>query len=470
MAYTSDKKPGALTAATVLDGNNNVVVEQSGDVKRATLSQVEAKIFDSKTAVTNPTGTEVVVVRLTDGNLRQVALSNIVPPGNITNAKVSDSAAIADTKLATIATAGKVLNSATTATPDSDANTIVARDGSGNFSAGTITATLAGSITGNAATATAATTATILATGRTIALTGDVTGTTESFNGSANVSATTTIANSAVTTAKIADANVTTAKIADANVTTAKIADANVTTAKIADENVTTAKIADANVTTAKIADENVTTAKIADANVTTAKILDGAVTNAKLSLSANDGEIKKALNADNAPPIFAARAWVLFDGDTFANAGGTYARSGTVGTITTTNPHGQIAGHRVYINVTSGGLASGEYVVQSVTDANTFTVTIASGSGGGTMSLRRRSITAQGNVNDVAAIDTGLYHVNTSERMPSANYAVVTTCNESGVARQLGASQGTATFRIETRNASGTIVNASRVSAVVFA
>jgi len=264
MAYTSDKKPGALTAATVLDGNNNVVIEQSGDVKRATLSQVEAKIFAAKTEVSTPTGTEVAIVRLTDGNLRQVALSNIVPALNITNAKVSDSAAIVDTKLATIATAGKVSNSATTATSANTINAIVSRDGSGNFSAGTITATLAGSITGSAPT---------LTTGRTIALTGDVTGTTGAFNGSADVSAATTIANNAVTTVKIADSNVTTAKIADSNVTTTKIADLNVTTAKIADSNVTTEKIADSNVTTEKIADSNVTTAKIADTGVTQAKL-----------------------------------------------------------------------------------------------------------------------------------------------------------------------------------------------------
>ena len=51
------------------------------------------------------------------------------------------SAAIADTKLATIATAGKVSNSATTATSANTASAIVARDASGNFTAGTITAT-----------------------------------------------------------------------------------------------------------------------------------------------------------------------------------------------------------------------------------------------------------------------------------------------------------------------------------------
>lgn len=59
----------------------------------------------------------------------------------IVDADVSASAGIADTKLATIATAGKVANSATTATSANTANAIVSRDASGNFSAGTITAT-----------------------------------------------------------------------------------------------------------------------------------------------------------------------------------------------------------------------------------------------------------------------------------------------------------------------------------------
>jgi hypothetical protein len=63
------------------------------------------------------------------------------------------------------------------------------------------------------------------------------------------------------------------------------------------------------------IASDAVTTAKILDANVTTAKIADDAVTNDKLSLAANAGEVKKALNADNSPPIYACRAWVNFDG-----------------------------------------------------------------------------------------------------------------------------------------------------------
>ena len=118
------------------------------------------------------------------------------------------------------------------ATSSNTVSTIVARDASGNFNAGTITAALTGNVTGdvsgNAGTATIlqtartiggvsfdgsaninlpgvntagnqsttgnAATATKWATGRTITLTGDVTGTSGSFDGSGNLSFATTIA------------------------------------------------------------------------------------------------------------------------------------------------------------------------------------------------------------------------------------------------------------------------------------
>lgn len=91
-----------------------------------------------------------------------------ITTGVIVNSDISALAAIADTKLDTIATAGKVSNSATTAASANTASAIVARDGSGNFSAGTITASLTGNVTGNV-TGTAAT--------FTGSLTGDITST-----------------------------------------------------------------------------------------------------------------------------------------------------------------------------------------------------------------------------------------------------------------------------------------------------
>jgi hypothetical protein len=105
--------------------------------------------------------------------------STMILDGTIVNADINASAGISDTKLNTISTALKVANSATTATSANTASAIVARDGSGDFTAGTITADL----TGNASTATTATTATALATPRAISLTGDITATGVNFDG-----------------------------------------------------------------------------------------------------------------------------------------------------------------------------------------------------------------------------------------------------------------------------------------------
>jgi hypothetical protein len=134
--------------------------------------------------------------------------STMIANGTILNEDINASAAIADTKLATIATAGKVSNSATTATDTNAATAIVARDASGNFTAGTITAAL----TGNASTATTLATArniqgvsfdgsaaiTVVTAGSGISVTGTAVANTGvlSVNGSAG-----TITNVAVTNA-----------------------------------------------------------------------------------------------------------------------------------------------------------------------------------------------------------------------------------------------------------------------------
>ena len=78
------------------------------------------------------------------------ALHQLVDSATVTNiadGDISSAAAIADTKLATISSGGKVANSATTATALATPNAIVARDGSGNFAAGTIFANLSGNAT-----------------------------------------------------------------------------------------------------------------------------------------------------------------------------------------------------------------------------------------------------------------------------------------------------------------------------------
>jgi hypothetical protein len=104
------------------------------------------------------------------------ASSNTI--ANISNDNIAATASIADSKLATISSTGKVSNAATTATNVNTANAIVSRDVNGSFIAGIITA----SLNGNALTATSATSAasaTKLANARTIF--------GNSFDGTANL-------------------------------------------------------------------------------------------------------------------------------------------------------------------------------------------------------------------------------------------------------------------------------------------
>ena len=145
------------------------------------------------------------IVKTTDTG---TVTSTMITDGTIVNADINASAAIADTKLGTISTASKVSNSATTATSANTASAIVARDASGNFTAGTVTANLTGNVTGNVSGTSGSTTgnaatATALATARTFQLTGDVEASGVTFDGTGNVSLTTVIGTGAIVNADV---------------------------------------------------------------------------------------------------------------------------------------------------------------------------------------------------------------------------------------------------------------------------
>ena len=101
----------------------------------------------------------VNVLSLSDSQVKMGLLSTgvvhasslgVLSSSLITDSDIISSAGISNSKLATLTTAGLVSNSATTATNLNTASAIVARDNTGNFSAGTITANLIGSVTGSA--------------------------------------------------------------------------------------------------------------------------------------------------------------------------------------------------------------------------------------------------------------------------------------------------------------------------------
>ena len=167
---------------TGIANNNSNTISLGGSIITGAAFTTKGTALDNSnaSAITFKTSAASEVTLPTSGTLATLAgtetLSNktIAASANtitgLTNANLSGAAGITDANLATIQTAGKIANSATTATEQNLAEQIVARDASGNFSAGTITAAL----TGNASSATK------LATPRTIY--------GNSFDGSANLS------------------------------------------------------------------------------------------------------------------------------------------------------------------------------------------------------------------------------------------------------------------------------------------
>jgi hypothetical protein len=136
---TAGKVSNSATTATNANTANAIVArDASGNFSAGTITAALAGNASTVTTNANLTGDVTSV-----GNATSIAA------GVIVDSDINASAGIVDTKLATIATAGKVSNSATTATSANTGSAIVARDGSGNFSAGTITAALTGAASSN---------------------------------------------------------------------------------------------------------------------------------------------------------------------------------------------------------------------------------------------------------------------------------------------------------------------------------
>ncbi|WP_374506669.1 beta strand repeat-containing protein, partial [Flavobacterium sp.] len=343
---------GSITSAKITDGtivNADVAANAAIAYSKLNLSNSILTIDIVNDAVETA---KIKDANITEAKLAADAVTSAkIKDGEIVNADISASAAIVDTKLATIATSGKVSNSATTATDANTASAIVSRDANGDFAAGTITADLDGNAstvtngvyttdkisvlsattsselkgvisdeTGSGAlvfatsptlvtptlgvaTATSVNglTPTALATGFTIAG-GSTTSKTLTVSGDATVSGTTSGTNTGDQTITLTG-DVTgsgtgsfAATIGTGKVLTTMIADANVTTAKLADNAIETAKIKDANITEAKLAADAVTSAKIKDGEIVNADIsASAAIVDTKLATIATSGKVSNS-------------------------------------------------------------------------------------------------------------------------------------------------------------------------------
>ena len=137
-AASTTKYPAVKTIKDYVDAS---VVSATPDASTTAKGKIQlAGDLTGTAASPEIAASAVTTAKINDGAVTSAKIAD----GSIVNADINASAAIADTKLATISTAGKVSNSATTATDANTASAIVARDGSGNFTAGTITASLSG--------------------------------------------------------------------------------------------------------------------------------------------------------------------------------------------------------------------------------------------------------------------------------------------------------------------------------------
>jgi len=142
---------------------------------------LESTTYISGLVVTNPTSSDNISdgdnhIRLLKSTIK-ATFPNIAGVVTGTSTQINDAVSLSNS-----------------ATHSSTNNTLVRRDGSGNFSAGTITAALTGNVTGNVSgSAGTASTAGRWTTARTISLTGDVSG-SASIRGDANANISVTIA------------------------------------------------------------------------------------------------------------------------------------------------------------------------------------------------------------------------------------------------------------------------------------
>jgi len=175
---SGDFAGNAITGVSFSGSGASLTSLNASNVSAGTLA-------NARTTAASANGASTIVARDATGNFAGNAITGVT---------FSGSGASLTSLNASNVSAGTLANARTTAASANGASTIVARDASGNFSAGTITAALSG----NASTASA------WATGRTISLTGDVTGTSGSFDGSGNLSFSTSLATDSVAANEIA--------------------------------------------------------------------------------------------------------------------------------------------------------------------------------------------------------------------------------------------------------------------------
>lgn len=172
---------------------------------------------------------------------------------------------------------------------------------------------------------------------------------------------------------------------------------------------------------------------------------------------------------------VYAARAWVNFDGTANSSLSATYSQVGTTITITA-NAHGLSVGQIVALDFTSGTAVDNTVTVATVVNANTFTVPAGSSlTTSGNVTISRSAIRASANVSSVADLFAGSYQINFTTAMTDTHYAVIATASDGAVGPTVAYEDGAAGLRttwfiaIKVSNLSSVLVDRARISVAVF-
>jgi hypothetical protein len=204
-------------------------------------------------------------------SLKKVLPSNIVKAGTVSNFPVTGNVTIGGTLGVTGAiTASSGVTGSLTGSVAGNVVGNVTGNLTGNVS-GNLTGNVTGNVSGSSGSCTGnSATATALATGRTIGITGDISISSGTFDGTANIVATSTLASTGVSAGSYGSTTLIPQITVDAK---GRITSATTNAVALTTGQVLEANIGALQVTTGKIGDLQVTTGKIGNSQVTASKV-----------------------------------------------------------------------------------------------------------------------------------------------------------------------------------------------------
>jgi hypothetical protein len=150
------------------------------------------------------------------------------------------------------------------------------------------------------------------------------------------------------------------------------------------------------------------------------------------------------AVNTTAITNLIKTVAYVNFDRTTPANVSASYTQSGQTVTVTL-NDHNHKVGHFIFADNSTGGSATGGFLITGVLDANRFTYTSTNSlTTSGTLILKRCTVRSSKNIHSVYYTNTvGLTYINLDDPLTNTNYTTQYTVGNTVFNREVPIGDG---------------------------